>query len=352
MPAMESWQSILADSITTYDDLKKHLGCDNPAIQEVIARYPVRINPYYLNLIGGEGDPLWRQAIPDAAELDDPVCLADPLAEERLGVAPRLVHKYPDRVLLLVNGQCPLYCRFCTRKRMVGTERMVISPAELKAAYSYLREHPQVREVLVSGGDPLLLADEVLGEILSELRSIPSVEVIRIGSRVPCTLPMRITPKLVSLLRQFHPLYLNTHFNHPRELSEESRRACAMLADGGIPLGCQTVLLKGVNDSVDTLKTLFTGLLRIRVRPYYLFQADLTQGTNHLRTHSSVGIHLMRQLIGTISGMAIPTLALDAPGGKGKIPLTPQYLVEQSDNLVFTNYRGELCTYPEAGDPL
>jgi len=352
MPTMETWQNILRDSITTYDDLKKHLGCDNPAIHDVISSYPLRINPYYLGLIKKPDDPLWRQAVADPAELCDTVCPSDPLSEEKLSPAPHLVHKYPDRVLLLVNGQCAMYCRFCTRKRMVGTERMVISADSLRKAYDYLRTNPQVREVLISGGDPLLLSDEMIEDILAQLRAIPSIEVIRIGSRVPCTLPMRITPRLVKILRQHHPLYINTHFNHPLELTEEAHRACAMLADGGIPLGCQTVLLKGVNDSLETLKALFTGLLRMRVRPYYLFQADLTKGTDHLRTHSSVGIALMRGLLGHISGMALPTLALDAPDGKGKIPLTPQYITQQGENLEFTNYLGESCTYPEAGDPI
>ena len=352
MPAMETWQNILADSITTYSDLKKHLGCDNPAIHDVIATYPLRINPYFLGLIQKANNPLWLQAVPDPRELHDTVCHSDPLAEGRLSAAPHLVHKYPDRVLLLVNGQCAMYCRFCTRKRMVGTERMTIPAASLTRAYSYLRDNPQVREVLISGGDPLLLPDEMIGEILSQLRAIPNIEVIRIGTRVPSTLPMRITPRLVEILRQHHPLFINTHFNHPLELTKEAHRACTMLADSGIPLGCQTVLLKGVNDSAETLRKLFTGLLRMRVKPYYLFQADLTRGTDHLRTHSSKGIVLMRQLIGHISGMAVPTLALDGPGGKGKIPLTPQYIVEHGDHLVFSNYLGETCTYPEAGDPV
>ena len=349
---MEPWQSILQDSITTYEDLKKHLGCDTTAIRDVIEQYPLRINPYFLRLIRRPGDPLWLQAVPDPAELRDSVCQIDPLAEESLSAAPNLVHKYPDRVLLLVTGQCAMYCRFCTRKRKVGTSRMLVSSQSLQAAYSYLRNTPQVREVLISGGDPLLLSDEVLAEILSQLRAIPSIEVIRIGTRVPSTLPMRITPSLVGILKSCHPLYINTHFNHPAELTDEARLACTMLADGGIPLGCQTVLLRGVNDSANILKKLFTGLLRLRVKPYYLFQADLTRGTDHLRTHSSTGIAIMRRLYGHISGMAIPTLALDAPDGKGKIPLTPQYILEQGDSLVFENFRGESCTYPEAGDPL
>lgn len=349
---METWQNILQNSITTYADLKKHLGCDISAIEDVIEHYPFRINPYFLKLIREPGDPLWLQAVPDPLELQDRVCQIDPLGEEELSTVPNLVHKYPDRALLLVTGQCAMYCRFCTRKRKVGTAQMVICEQSLKAAYSYLRNTPEIREVLISGGDPLLLPDEIIGEILSELRSISTIEVIRIGSRVPSTLPMRITPSLVGILKKHHPLYINTHFNHPRELTDEAQLACARLADGGIPLGCQTVLLRGVNDSTGVLKQLFTKLLGMRVKPYYLFQADFTRGTNHLRTHSSIGIEIMRKLYGHISGMAIPTLALDAPDGKGKIPLTPQYITKQGDSLIFQNFRGEVCTYPESGDPL
>lgn len=227
---------------------------------------------------------------------------------------------------------------------------MRIDDATLAAGYEYLRNHPEVREVLLSGGDPLLLADEEIGEILHQLRSIPSIEVIRIGTRVPSVLPMRITSRLVAILKKFHPLYINTHFNHPLEITKESSLACTMLADAGIPLGCQTVLLKGVNDDAKTIKELCLALLRIRVKPYYLFQADLTRGTNHFRTSTETGIAIMRTLYGHISGMAIPTLALDAPGGKGKIPLTPQYILQKGHNLLFENYLGEICTYPEAGE--
>ena len=353
MPAMETWRQILQDSITTYDQLKKHIGEINPQIKEVISQYPMRINPYYLQLIKAPNDPLWLQAIPSAKELTDSVCQLDPLNEEQLSKVPNLVHKYPDRVLLLVANSCAMYCRFCTRKRKVGTSRLTVSEETLAQAYNYLRENPQIHDVLISGGDPLLLDDNILAEILYQLRSIPSIKIIRIGTRVVSTLPMRITESLVSLLKEFHPLYINTHFNHPTELTPEARKACAMLADAGIPLGCQTVLLKGVNDSAQVLKTLFTELLTMRVKPYYLFQADLTKGTDHLRTHSTKGIKIMRDLYGHISGMALPTLALDAPFGKGKIPLTPQFIIESDPSqLNFNNYLGEVCTYPEAGDAI
>jgi lysine 2,3-aminomutase len=349
---METWQQLLNDSITTLDQLRHRLDCDDSALGQVIANFPLRINPYFANLIESPGDPIWKQVVPDLAEIDDTVCLSDPLGEEQLSPVTNLVHKYPDRVLFLVSGACAAYCRFCTRKRKVGSAEMCINTANLEDGYAYLRLHPEVREVLLSGGDPLLLPDEVIDDILGKLRAIPSIEIIRIGTRVPSLLPMRVTASLTKVLKQHHPLFINTHFNHPREITAEAAQACARLADAGIPLGCQTVLLKGVNDNAATIKRLMIMLLRIRVKPYYLFQADLTRGTNHFRTHSSVGIDIMRQLYGHLSGMAIPTLALDAPGGKGKIPLTPQYILQSGRDLHFTNFRGELCTYPEAGEAI
>ncbi len=349
---MESWQDILRNSITSSSALQRQLNCETAGLDRVIAAYPMRINPYYLGLIHEPHDPLWNQAVPDLLELSDKVCIADPLAEEALSPVPLLVHKYPDRVLFMVSNQCAMYCRFCTRKRMVGTERMRITDEALENAYAYIRRHPTIREVLLSGGDPLLLEDEKISRILHSLRAIPSVEVIRIGSRVPCTLPMRVTDGLVAVLKRYHPLYINTHFNHPREITAEAAAACGRLADAGIPLGSQTVLLRGVNDDIETIRTLMRALLRIRVKPYYLFQADLTQGTDHFRTPVRQGIEIMRGLYGHLSGMAVPTFALDAPGGKGKIPLTPQYILEYKDkeNLIFSNYCGEICSYPESGD--
>ena len=227
---------------------------------------------------------------------------------------------------------------------------MQISADTVNAGLDYLHKTPEIRDVLISGGDPLLLDDENIEKLLIKLRRIPSIEVLRIGTRVPCTLPMRITKRLVSILKKFHPLFINTHFNHPAEITPEAARACALLADGGIPLGCQTVLLKGINDDPAVILNLMRALLRIRVKPYYLFQADLARGTNHFRTHTETGIAIIRSLIGRISGMGIPTLALDAPGGKGKIPLSPDYILAKGDNLVFNSYCGEICTYPEAGE--
>jgi lysine 2,3-aminomutase len=345
---MTSWQELLKNSITSPDELAVQLDCPVEEIAAVAAKYPLRINSYYLNLIKKHGLPLYRQAVPDKRELTDVTGMVDPLAEEDLSPVPGLVHKYPDRVLLLVNHECAMYCRFCTRKRIVGNTRMCASNDQLQQAFSYLRATPQVREVLVSGGDPLLLSDERLEWILTSLRAIPNIDIIRIGSRAPCTLPMRITSKLCAVLQQFHPLYINTHFNHPAEVTAEAAQACTMLANAGIPLGCQTVLLRGVNDDADTLAQLFRQLLSIRVKPYYLFQADLTRGTDHFRTRIEDGLAIMRQLIGQVSGMAVPTFALDAPGGGGKIPLTPNYIRRYGEVLEFVNYLGNACWYPNS----
>jgi lysine 2,3-aminomutase len=347
---METWQRVLHDSITTPEELRKHIACDSTALGEVIANFPMRINPYFLKLIQSADDPLGKQAIPCSKEIKDFTCMADPLGEDSRSPVPNLVHKYPDRALLLVSSQCAMYCRFCTRKRKVGTEKLHVTEETLQAGYEYLRKTPAIREVLISGGDPFLLPDKKINAILTNLRSIPSIEIIRIGTRVPSVLPMRITENLVRILRKFHPLFINTHFNHPAEITPESAKACSLLADGGIPLGCQTVLLKGINDNARTLKRLFLALLKLRVKPYYLFQADLTRGTDHFRTRTEVGIRIMRKLYGHVSGMAIPTFALDGPGGKGKIPLTPQYIIDNGETLTFENYLGEICTYPESGD--
>ncbi|MFZ5798664.1 MAG: KamA family radical SAM protein [Desulfobulbus sp.] len=344
---MTAWQKLLQSSITRADQLEGIPGADQEAIAEVARVYPMRINPYYLQLLRRTGAPLLRQAVPDPRELDDAVGMADPLDEENLSPVPNLVHKYPDRVLFLVSSQCAMYCRFCTRKRKVGRPEMAISDDTVRMGLAYIAGNPAIREVLLSGGDPLLLSDRRLEGILAGLRRIPHVEVIRIGSRVPCTLPMRVTKGLVRMLRRYHPLYLNTHFNHPAEITPEAELACNRLAEAGIPLGCQTVLLRGVNDDPEVIRELFCRLLQIRVKPYYLFQADLTRGTEHFRTPVAEGISIMRHLIGRVSGMAIPTFALDAPGGGGKIPLTPDYIRSLDDNaLEFWTRHGLPCSYP------
>ena len=343
---MSHWQNLLSHSIATPEALARKFPIQAEHLAEVAAIYPLRINPYYLGLIKEEGDPFWLQAIPDPRELEDTVGMADPLGEENLSPVPNLVHRYPDRALFLVTSQCAMYCRFCTRKRKVGTDKMTITPETLAAGLDYLRRTPAIRDVLVSGGDPLLLTDEQLTWLLDSLRRIPSIEIIRIGTRVPCTLPQRVTVKLAKLLQRYHPLYINTHFNHPGEMTPQAALACRRLADAGIPLGCQTVLLRGVNDKAETIGQLMRLLLRNRVKPYYLFQGDLTRGANHFRTPVESGLAIIKALIGHTSGLAIPTLALDAPGGGGKIPLLPNYIQEFGTQIKFTNYCGVPCSYP------
>lgn len=341
---MKNWHHILANSLTHPSQILQRFNLSAGPLEQVVARYPMRVNPYYFSLIRSPGDPLWLQAFPDAREIDDQVCTEDPLAEENLSPVPNLVHKYPDRALFLVASQCAMYCRFCTRKRKVGTDRMTVSRETILAGLDYLRRTPVVRDVLLSGGDPLLLEDEQLEWILSALRRIPSIEIIRIGSRVPCTLPMRVTLKLAALLKKFHPLYINTHFNHPDEISPEAVQACSRLTDAGIPLGCQTVLLRGVNDDPVILQRLFLDLMKIRVKPYYLFQADLTKGTNHFRTPVETGLSIMKSLIGQNHHLAVPTFAVDAPGGGGKIPLLPDF-ARKNGEMLTTNNTGMICDY-------
>lgn len=345
---METWQKILQGSITRPGELTRRFGIDPRPLEAVAERYPMRVNPYYLSLIRSVDDPIWRQAVPAADELQDSVCPVDPLNEENQSPVPNLVHRYPDRVLFLVSSECAMYCRFCTRKRKVGGEDMIINQQTIAQGLAYIRSHPEIRDVILSGGDPLLLADERLDAILKELRAIPTVEIIRIGTRVPVVLPQRITPALVRVLRRYHPLFINTHFNHPDEITETATKACARLADAGIPLGNQTVLLRGVNDDPQVMKRLMQKLLSIRVRPYYIYQADMVQGTDHFRTTVEEGLEIVRALRGHTSGMGVPAYVIDAPGGGGKIPLLPDYLQSLGATVVLKNYQGETYTYENA----
>lgn len=348
---MEEWQELLVGGIRRSSDLPPEwiLKENGVGPDRVEGLYPVRINDYYRSLISDPGDPIGLQVIPDPAEWLDRESPADPLGEEEDSPVPAIVHRYPDRVLFLVTNQCPIYCRYCTRKRLVGKPEGVVSQAEIRQGIDYIRAHPEVRDVILSGGDPLMLKDEMLEEILSGLRSIEHLEVIRIGTRVPSALPQRVTPELCRMLSRFHPLYMNLHFNHPREITPESTEACRRLADAGVPLGCQTVLMKGVNDNAEVLGTLFKGLLKIRVKPYYLYQADLTRGANHFRTPVSTGVAIMRALQGNISGMAIPHFVIDAPGGGGKIPVLPDdYLVGyENGQILLQNYENKIYAYPD-----
>lgn len=316
--------------------------------------FALGITPYYAKLMDAADPtcPIRRQAVPVLAEQEQsPGDMRDPLGEEAHEVAPHLVQRYPDRVLLLVTDRCAVYCRFCTRSRMVGDGGGPVSLEKLGPAFAYLRAHTEIKDVILSGGDPLAMGTERLVSIVRALREIPSVETIRLATRVPVTLPMRITDELVQALRPYHPLWLMTHFNHPRELSPEAVAACEKLANAGFPVMNQSVLLRGVNDDAGTLEQLFRSLLRVRVRPYYLLQMDPVQGTGHLRTPLKRGLELMQQLQGRVSGIALPKFICDTPGGKGKVHLAPNAVQDMSGGrTTLKTFRGELVDYidPEA----
>jgi len=321
-------------------------------IEQTIQTFPLSITPYYLSLIDTDdyrNDPVFRQAFPAPEELE--ICshdMADPLAEDQDSPAPGITHRYPDRVLFHISNVCAMYCRHCTRKRKVGDVDSIPGKADIEAGLAYIRRTPEIRDVLLSGGDPLMLGDDHLDWLLTELRRIPHVQVIRLGSRMPVVLPYRITESLIDVLKKHQPIWLNTHFNHPREITASSREALRMLADGGIPLGNQTVLLAGVNDCPRIMKSLVHKLVENRVRPYYLYQCDLSEGLNHFRTPVGKGIEIMESLIGHTSGFSVPTYVIDAPGGGGKIPLTPNYLISLSTNkVILRNYEGVITTYQE-----
>lgn len=343
---MELWQKNLTNSIECPEQLAGLFDVSAEPIQAVTARYPMRITPYYLALIQKVDDPIWRQSVPDPIELND--CQSeDPLNENALSPVPGLVHRYPDRVVWLVSGECAVYCRFCMRKGRVGCRSRNRETIDLKAGLEYIATNRAIRDVIISGGDPLLLDDGALEVILGGLRRISHVEIVRIGTRVPVTLPERVTAGLCMLLKKYHPLFMNTHFNHPREVTAESAKACARLVDAGIPLGNQTVLLRGVNDDVEVMKLLMQRLLAIRVRPYYIHQMDLVQGTGHFRTGISQGIRIMEALRGHTSGLANPHYVVDLPGGKGKVPLSPEYIRRKGRKVFLKNYLGEEVEYPD-----
>lgn len=345
---MEEWRQVLANSVVKPKDLAEHLGVDPKEIEAIVGDYPMRITPTVMATIKEKNDPIWKQVVPDIEEMADTEAEHDPLEEDLMSPVPHLVHRYPDRVLLMVTNQCPIYCRFCTRKRLVGKPGF-LKKGELDQAIRYLQEHTEVRDVILSGGDPLLLPDHLLERILKALRSIPHLELIRLGSRVPGSLPQRITPKLCEIVKKYHPVYMNLHFNHPDELTPEVVAACGMLADAGVPLGAQTVLLKGVNDDPEVMKRLVHQLLLARIKPYYLYQADLTKGTNHFRTTVETGMDIIRSLQGHTSGMGVPHFVIDAPGGGGKIPvLPPDYLLHLDEQrAVLKNYENKTFEYPQ-----
>jgi lysine 2,3-aminomutase len=341
------WQKMLKQSLTTAEEIAEVFGLELEEVKKVAARFKIRISPHYLKLIKKKNDPLYKQMVPDIRELENSCCCEDPLAEDKSSPVPSIVHRYPDRVLFLVSHECASYCRFCTRKRMVGNIAK-IHPDFIQAGLKYIAEHSEIRDVVVSGGDPLMLSDKKLEEILKALRSIPHIEIIRIGTRIPCVLPQRITQKLVNMLKKYHPLFINVHFNHPDELCEESASALDKLANAGIPLGNQTVLLKGVNDDPATMKLLMQKLLKCRVRPYYIYQTDMISGIEHLRTTVQKGLEIIKALRGWTSGLAVPHFVIDSPGGGGKIPLLPSYVESiNGEEVVMKNYKGDKYVYKQ-----
>lgn len=359
--APNDWQWQIRNSLTTAEALasafdlteSERKGAERAEHQGL----PIAVTPYYASLADRRNPscPIRLQCVPVANEaIDAKGDLNDPLGEVAHEVAPHLVQRYPDRVLLLATDRCAVYCRFCTRSRMVGDGGGAVSLEKLAPAFAYIESHPEVRDVIVSGGDPLAMATERLDRLLSRIRSIPTVETIRLATRVPVTLPMRITDELVSTLRKHHPVWVMTHFNHPNELTPESKAACERLADGGFPVMNQSVLLRGINDSAETLEALFRGLIRVRVRPYYLLQMDPVRGSSHLRTPLSRGIELMENLQGRLTGIALPKFICDTPGGLGKVPLLPNYVVSQKPGeTLLRTFRNEEVAYidPPDGSP-
>ncbi len=348
------WRWQLRHRITTFEQLKEIVELTPEEIEGIKhskGRLALAVTPYFTSLMDpvNPNCPIRKQAIPQIEEIRlSKSEMVDPLGEDNHSPVPGLVHRYPDRVLLLVTDQCAVYCRYCTRRRLVGSSEQSITPGNFEEVLKYLKSHRKVRDVLLSGGDPLLLENERLEEMLSRLRALPHIEILRIGTRAPVTLPQRITGGLVRMLKKYHPLMISIHFTHPREITDQVRRACSELADGGLPLGSQTVLLKGINDKPYVMKKLVHELLKIRVRPYYIYQCDLVMGTEHFRTSVATGIQIMEKLRGHTTGYAVPTYVVDAPGGGGKIPLQPDYVVSKGrGKIVLRNYEGKIFEYPE-----
>lgn len=343
---MDFWKEQLAASISRPEQLAAHFNLDHASLRGVVERYPMLITPHYLGLIEEQGDPIWRQCVPDPLELAPDELFDDPLNEAAFTPVPAVVHRYPDRALLMVAGSCAGFCRFCTRKSRVGHPQLCFSEARIEEGIEYIAGQPRIRDVILTGGDPLLLDDDRLLDILNRLRRIPQVEILRIGSRVPVTLPERVTAALCEQLSRLHPLFINTHFNHPRELTAESSQACGRLAAAGIPLGNQTVLLRGVNDDPQTMAALCRGLLGMRVKPYYLHQMDLARGTGHFRVPVEQGLDIVEAMRGRISGLAIPHYMVDPPGGEGKVALTRGSLLEIGRTFSVCTADGKVVSLP------
>ncbi|MDR1725066.1 MAG: lysine 2,3-aminomutase [Bacteroidales bacterium] len=351
------WKWQVKNRIETLDELKKYINLtkeEEEGVAKSLTSLRMAITPYYLSLIdvNNPNCPVRRQAIPTANELHKvDADLLDPLHEDEDSPVPGLTHRYPDRVLFLITDMCSMYCRHCTRRRFAGQHDCESPSVKIQQAIDYIAATPQVRDVLLSGGDALMVSDKMLESIIERLRSIPHVEIIRIGSRVPVVCPQRITDDLCNMLKKYHPVWLNTHFNHPNELTQEAREACAKLANAGVPLGNQSVLLRGVNDDVRVMRKLVHELVKARVRPYYIYQCDLSMGLEHFRTPVSKGIEIIENLRGHTSGYAVPTFVVDAPGGGGKTPVMPQYVISQSPGrVVLRNFEGVITTYTEPVD--
>lgn len=353
----KDWKWQLKNSIKSIDKFEKLTGIEFPdeekeVLKKTLDRFPLSITPYYLSLIDSENyknDPVFKQAFANTDEMTIlKTDLEDPLSEDSDSPVAGITHRYPDRVLFHVSNVCSMYCRHCTRKRKVGDVDSIPSKAQLKEGIEYIKNTPQVRDVLLSGGDPLMLTDRYLDWLLAEITSIPHVEIVRIGTRMPVVLPYRITNDLIDVLKKYQPIWINTHFNHPREITASAREALSMLADAGFPLGNQSVLLANVNDCPRIMKNLVHKLVQNRVRPYYMYQCDLSEGLAHFRTPVGKGIEIMESLIGHTTGFAVPTYVIDAPGGGGKIPVTPNYIISWSTNkVVLRNYEGIITTYNE-----
>jgi lysine 2,3-aminomutase len=352
------WRWQLKHRITTAEQLQKFIPTLTPeeyaGAKLANTKLALAITPYFFNLIdpADENCPIRLQVIPKLAETHTASWeMSDPCGEDSHSPVPGLVHRYPDRVLFLVTDRCAAYCRYCTRSRLVSNATGYDFHPEFDKQIAYIAAHPEIRDVLLSGGDPLLLSDDKLENLLSRLRAIPHIEFLRIGSRIPTFLPQRITPELCAMLKKFHPLFLSIHSNHPRELTTEVRDALGRLADAGIPLGNQTVLLKHVNDDADVMKAHLQKLLMCRVKPYYIYQCDLISGSAHLRASVRTGLAIMEKLRGHTTGYAVPTYVIDAPGGGGKVPVSPEYVLSHNaDRVVIRNFEGKIFEYPEAAD--
>lgn len=351
------WHWQVRNRIETLEQLKEHITltpAEENGVKESLKTLRMAITPYYLTLIDTENPncPVRKQAIPTAAETHNSLAdLLDPLHEDTDSPTPGLTHRYPDRVLFLITDMCSMYCRHCTRRRFAGQKDAAYESDNIEKGIEYIASTPQVRDVLLSGGDALMISDDRLEHIIQRLREIPHVEIIRIGTRTPVVCPQRITDNLVNMLKKYHPIWINTHFNHSQEITPESRAACEKMADAGIPLGNQSVLLRGINDNVQIMKDLVHNLAKIRVRPYYIYQCDLSMGLEHFRTPVAKGIEIIENLRGHTSGYCVPTFVVDAPGGGGKIPVMPTYLISQSpQKVVLRNYEGVITTYTQPTD--